>query len=131
MRTLSPDSAMGIRSTSIGRRARNLCTMVLMPIAVSCSAIRPLPGAGFASPQAERVSRVRVFLRAGTMLELTDATISPDSIVGFGGTLSARLAVSRREVERVDTRRADSFTPFLAGVLAVFAGLFLALGARS
>jgi hypothetical protein len=91
--------------------------------------MRPMPGASLTPEQVEWVDHARVFLRDGTVLELTDATISPDSIVGFGGSMSARLALTRRDVERVDTRSTESFTPFLGGALAFFAGLFLMIRA--
>jgi hypothetical protein len=102
-----------------------LGAIVLLPLAVSCSAFHRVPGASLAPELAERVDRVRVFLRDGTALELDEVIISPDSIIGRGGTPSTRLAVARSNVEAVDTRGTEPIATFVAGACAVLAGLFL------
>jgi len=102
-----------------------LCAIALLPLAVSCSAFHRVPGASLAPELAERVDRVRVFLRDGTALELDEVVISPDSIIGRGGTPSTRLAVARSNVEAVDTRGTEPIATFVAGACAVLAGLFL------
>ena len=104
-----------------------LGAIVLLPLAVSCSAFHRVPGASLAPELAERVDRVRVFLRDGTVLDLDDVIISPDSIIGRGGTSSTRLAVARSNVEAVDTRGTEPIATFLAGACALLAGLFLLL----
>jgi hypothetical protein len=103
------------------RRARNVCAILLLPLAASCSAWRPLPGAGFARAGSERLGRAKVSLRDGTELELYDATIGPDSIIGFGGETRTRFAVARREAARVDARQPDGPKTFLAGAVVPFA----------
>jgi len=102
-----------------------LGAIVLLPLAVSCSAFHRIPGASLAPELAERVDRVRVFLRDGTVLDLDEVIISPDSIIGHGGTPSTRLAVARSNVEAVDTRGTEPIATFVAGACAVLAGLFL------
>lgn len=107
-------------------RARHLCAIALLPVAASCSAWRPVPGAALAPAPAERVGRARIFLRDGSVLRLGDAMISADSIVGLGGAPPVRVAVSRSGVSGVEVEHAESVTSFLAGVLAVWGTLFLA-----
>ena len=125
MPTHLADREVSIRRMGTFRRARRLCAIVLLSVAASCSAWLPVPGAGLAPAQAERVHHARVILRDGTVVELDYVTITPDSIIGLGDTIPGRWAVTRAEVEAVETRRADSTTSFIAGSLAVFAGLFL------
>ena len=105
-----------------------LSAVVLLPLAASCTTFRPLPGVGFAQPRVERLGHARLTLRDGTELELADATISPDSITGLGGTARARYAVARSEVARVDRRSTPVVWPFLAGVLAPIAFALLYAG---
>jgi hypothetical protein len=107
-------------------RARSLCAIVLLPLAVSCSAWRPVPGAALAPAQAERVDRARLFLHDGTVVLLKDATISPDSIIGLAGAPPTRFTVPRSDVVGVEAERAEVVTSFVAGALAVFGALFLA-----
>ena len=102
-----------------------LGAIVLLPLAVSCSAFHPVPGARLAPELAERVDRVRVFLRDGTVLDLDEVIISPDSIIGRGGTSSTRLAVARSNVEAVDARGTEPVATFLAGAFALVGALFL------
>ena len=104
-----------------------LGAIVLFTLAVHCSAFHPVPGASLAPEVAERVDRVRVFLRDGTMLDLDEVIISPDSIIGRGGTSSTRLAVARSNVEAVDARSTEPLATFLAGASALLAGMFLLL----
>jgi hypothetical protein len=89
--------------------------------------LRQVPGVGLGRVEQERIGSARVFLRDGTALELEDATITPDSIVGLGGATSTRWAVARSDVVSVDRRRGEPATTLLGGVLAGVAGLFLAL----
>lgn len=107
-------------------RARHLCAIVLVPFAASCSAWRPVPGVALAPAQAERVDRAKVFLRDGTEVLVSNATISPDSIVGLAGAPPARFAVPRSDVVGVEAQRSEAITSFLAGGLAVLGALFLA-----
>jgi hypothetical protein len=107
-------------------RARHLCAIALLPFAVSCWAWRPVPGAALAPARAERVDRARVFLHDGTVVLLSHATISPDSIVGLVGAPPARFAVPRGDVAGVEAQRSEAITSFVAGALAVVAALFLA-----
>jgi hypothetical protein len=110
---------------SIHRRARY--AIVLLPLVASCSTWRQVPGVGLARVERERIGPARVFLRDGTALDLEDATISTDSIIGLGGATSTRWAVARSDVVSVDRRRAEPATRILGGVLAGVAGVFLAL----
>jgi hypothetical protein len=106
-------------------RVRHLCAIVLLHFAASCSAWRPMPGAGLAPVEEELIGHAKVFLRDGTKIELDDATISPDSIIGLGGVTHTRLAVARSDVAGVDMRRADIAKTFIVGVLAPVALAFL------
>lgn len=110
---------------SIHRRARCLYAIVLLPLAASCSTWRQVPGVGLARVERERIGPARVFLRDGTALDLEDATISTDSIIGLGGTTSTRWAAARRDVVKVDTRRTEPATTILGGVLAGFVTLWV------
>jgi len=56
-------------------------------------------------------------MRDGTRLELDDATITPDSIAGFGGESRTRLAIARRDVAIVEARQPDASKTFFAGGL--------------
>jgi hypothetical protein len=100
------------------RRPRHICAILLLQLAASCSAWRPLPGVGLGQPEGERLGHARVLLHDGTELNLEDATIRPDSIIGLGGSAPTRWAVARRDVARVDTRRTENSMTFLAGVAA-------------
>ena len=109
------------------RRPRNVCAILLLLLVASCSAWRPLPGVGLAPYGGERLGHARVLLHDGTELNLKDATIRPDSIIGLGGSASTRWAVARRDVARIDTRRTDNTLTFLAGVSATTLLLLLSL----
>ena len=97
------------------RRARNLSAILLLQLAASCSVWRPLPGADLSRVGSERLGQAMVTLRDGTELDLDDATIDRDSIIGFGGDSRTRLAVARSEVTGVDTRQTNGLAWFLAG----------------
>jgi hypothetical protein len=112
---------------SIYRRARYLNAIVLLPLVASCSTWRQVPGIGLAREERERIGPARVLLRDGTALELEDATISPDSIIGVVGATPTWWAVARSDVVKVDRRRAEPATTILGGVLAGVAGVFLTL----
>jgi hypothetical protein len=100
--------------------------MLVAALTAGCSAWRPLPGAGrLARAQAEWLGHARVPLRDGTELDLEEAAISPDSIVGLGGAARTRCAVARSDVTRVETRRTVKGRTFLAGVLAPITAAFL------
>jgi hypothetical protein len=112
---------------SLYQRARYLSAIVLLPLVASCSTLRQVPGVGLAHVEREWIGAARVLLRDGTALELEDATIRPDSIIGRGGATSVRWAVARADVVRVDTRRKEPATTILGGVLAGVAGVLLTL----
>jgi hypothetical protein len=97
---------------------RMLRVCVIAVILVSaCTRWHPLPGASLAESGSERLGHLRLVLRDGTELELRDATLGRDSIVGFGGETHARLAVARAEVTDVDSRQPDDVGTFLVGAL--------------
>src|SRR5258705_198665 len=89
------------------RRARNVGAILFLQLAASCSAWHPIPGADLARVGSERLGHANVFLRDGTELDLDDATISSDSIIGFGGDTRARLAVARSDVAGIDMLSTD------------------------
>jgi len=99
------------------RRVRRASAIVLLALAASCSTWRPQPGIGLARPESEWLGHARVSLRDGTVLDLADAKISADSVVGLGGATRTRFALPRSEVAGVDVRRADSTMTFIAGAL--------------
>ena len=107
------------------RRARYLHAIVFLHLAASCSAWRPVPGAGLAPVAEEQVGRAKVLLRDGTEILLGDATISADSIIGLGGVTHTRVAMARSDVAGVDIRRTDVARTFFIGVLAPVAFAFL------
>ncbi len=111
------------------RRGWCLCALVLLALAASCSTLRPVPGIGLAGPEREWLGHARVSLRDGTELVLDEAAITPDSIVGLGGSTRARFAVPRNEVVGVDTQRTAPGWTFLAGVLAPIAFMLLYVAA--
>ena len=111
------------------RRARKLCAILLLQLVASCSSWHRLPGVGLAHPESERLGRAKVFLHDGTELDLENASIRPDSIIGFGGDMRARLAVARSEVTRVETRQPNGPATFLVGGLVPVALAFLAVAA--
>jgi hypothetical protein len=114
----APDRGVMSEATRSLRRARNLGAILLLQFAASCSAWRPLPGVGLARPEGEQLGHARVLLHDGTELDLEDATIRPDSIIGRSGATSTRMAAARSDVERVDTRRTDATTTYFAGASA-------------
>ena len=67
-------------------RTRHVGAILLLLLAAGCSTWRPLPGAGLAGPANEQLGHAKVFLRDGTEVELRDARVRPDSIVGTIGT---------------------------------------------
>jgi len=125
MRTRLSDSAASRGSNRTRGRALYLCALPLLQLAASCSALHPLPGGGLTGATREWLGDARVSLRDGTELVLSEATITPDSIVGLGGATRTRLAVPRSDVAAVDTRVTNSFSTFVAGGFAAVAGLFL------
>jgi len=127
MRTPLPDSDAILGSSHTRRRARYLCALPLLQLAVSCSALQPLPGGALTPTSREWLGAARVSLRDGTELVLSEATITPDSIVGLSGATRTRWAVPRSDVAGVDTRDTEPFTTFLAGGFVAVAALFLIL----
>jgi hypothetical protein len=97
---------------------RHRCALLLVILAAGCTRWGPLPGAGLAHPQSEELDRVTVYLRDSTAVELDDAAITPDSIVGLEHGSSTRWAVVRADVARVETQNPDSFVSFASGALA-------------
>jgi hypothetical protein len=91
--------------------------MLAVVLTAGCSVWRPLPGAGFAHTEVDRLGHARVSLRGGAVHELDDATVSQDSIVGFGSKSLRRIAIARREVIGVDARATDGERTFLLGAL--------------
>jgi hypothetical protein len=105
-------------SKPIGNLPRLLRVSVIVLVVVSaCTRWHPLPGASMAETGSERLGHVRLVLRHGTELELRDATLGRDSIVGFGGETHARFAIARAEVTDVDSRQTDDVGTFLVGAL--------------
>ena len=103
---------------SVHRRAWHAAAVVALALAASCSVWRPQPGIGLARPETEWVGHARVLLHDGTMLDLADASISADSIVGRDGGTHARFSLSRGDVASVQVQRTEGSLTFLAGVLA-------------
>jgi hypothetical protein len=102
---------------SVRPRVRCLGAIALLVLATSCSVWRPQPGVGLARPEVEWVGHARALLRDGTVLDLDDVTISPDTIVGLGGATRTRFALPRTDVASVRVQRTDGTLTFLAGVL--------------
>jgi hypothetical protein len=100
------------------RRVRRACAIVPLALAASCSVWRPQPGVGFARPETERVGHARALLRDDTVLDLEDASISADSIVGLGGATHTRFSLPRNDVASVEVQRTEGTLTFLASVLA-------------
>ena len=99
--------------------------MLVVLFAAGCSVWRPLPGAVLARPATDTLDRATVSLRDGRKLELADATITPDSIVGLSRATSARLALARSDIARVETRHTNEFMIFVAGVSAAVTCLWM------
>jgi hypothetical protein len=99
--------------------------MLVVVLTSGCAVWRPLPGAGFARSAGERLPHARLSLRDGTELELDDASVTPDSIVGYGGETHTRFAVARREVVGVEGRETDGARTFVVGALAPIVAWFL------
>jgi hypothetical protein len=99
--------------------------MLVVLLTAGCAVWRPLPGAGFARSAGERLAHARVSLRDGTELLLDDASVTPDSIVGFGGETRTRFAVARREVVGVEGRETDGARTFAVGALVPVVASFL------
>ena len=113
MRTPLPDSDAILGSSHTRRRAWYLCALPLLQLAVSCSALQPLPGGALTPTSREWLGAARVSLRDGTELVLSEATITPDSIVGLSGATRTRSAVPAA-TSPVSTRGIQSHSrPFL------------------
>jgi hypothetical protein len=110
------------------RPALNVCALILLPLVAACSTWHRLPGADLSRAGNERLGHAKVFLRDGTGLDLDDAMITSDSVMGFGGDTRTRFAVARRDITRVETRQPNGPATFLVGGLAPYAlgALFLA-----
>jgi hypothetical protein len=106
------------RASCAHRRVRRVCAIVPLALAASCSVWRPQPGVGLARPETEPVGHARALLRDGTVLDLDDASISADSIVGLGGATHTRFSLPRSDVASVEVQRTEGSLTFLAGVLA-------------
>ena len=109
------------------RGPRNCCAMLAVLLTAGCAVWRPLPGAGFARAASERLGHVRVSLRDGTELDLEDASVSTDSIVGYGGQTRARYAVARDAVTSVEGRETEGASTFAVGALVPVVAAFLAV----
>ena len=91
--------------------------MLLVVLTAGCSVWRPLPGAGIARTGIDQLGHARVSLRGRTELELEDATVTQDSIIGFDSKSLRRVAIARGEVIAVDARETDGRRTFLLGAL--------------
>ncbi|HEX7979351.1 MAG TPA: hypothetical protein VF461_12175 [Gemmatimonadaceae bacterium] len=91
--------------------------MLVVMLTAGCSVWRPLPGAGFAHTEVDRLGHARVSRRGGAVHELEDATVTQDSIIGFDSNSLRRIAIARREVIGVDAREMDGERTFLLGAL--------------
>jgi hypothetical protein len=91
--------------------------MLVVVLTAGCSVWRPLPGAGFARTGIDQLGHARLSLRGGIELELEDASVTQDSIIGFGSRSLRRIAIARHEVIGVDARETDSQRTFLLGAL--------------
>jgi len=105
-------------ASSANRRARRVCAIVSLALAASCSVWRPQPGVGLARPETDWVGHARALLRDGTVLDLDDASISADSIVGLGGATHTRFSLPRSDVASLEVQRTEGTLTFLAGILA-------------
>lgn len=110
------------------RRTRRIGAFLLL-LATACTQWHPLPGANLGQVTSDELGHARLSLRDGTELELRDAIVNRDSIVGFGGESQRRFAVARTEVTRVESRQADGTATFLVGGLTPLLALTLLIGA--
>jgi hypothetical protein len=110
------------------RRLPHICAFFLL-LATACTQWHPLPGANLAQVTSDELGHAKLFLRDGTEIELRDAIVDRDSIVGFGGETRSRFAIARTEVTRVESRQADGTATFLVGGLTPLLALTLLIGA--
>ena len=101
--------------------------MLLVAFTAGCSVWRPLPGGGFAHPASEPLGRVRVVLRDGTLHELVDASVTPDSLMGLRRESLTRFAAERRNIACVEAPEPDGTRTFVAGALVPVVAAFLTL----
>jgi hypothetical protein len=111
------------------RGGRHISTMVLLLVANACTQWHPLPGASLAETRIEQLGHARLVLRDGTELDVRNATLGRDSIVGFGGETRVRFAVARTEVNRVESRQPNGAATFLVGGITPVVALTLLFGA--
>ena len=109
------------------RRTRHICVLLSL-LATACTQWHPLPGANLGQVRSDELGHARVLLRDGTELDLHDAIVDRDSIIGFGGEARTRFAVARTEVTRVESRQANGPATFLVGGLTPLLALTLLIG---
>jgi|KBSMisStandDraft_5_1062788.scaffolds.fasta_scaffold388225_2 hypothetical protein len=93
------------------------CALLAAALSTGCAVWRPLPGGGFAGTGSDHLDHARVVLRDGTRTEITDVTISRDSIIGFRRDRFTRFAVARTDAASVEAWQPSAPKSFAAGAL--------------
>jgi hypothetical protein len=115
---------------AVSVRRRTLAVVALLAL-VGCRAYHPLdPGPG---SESKHYVRLLVVTRAGVQLELTDAVIRSDSLVGTAAAPhpAARVAIAREDVVRIESAELDPNPAATAGgnfLLDIVAGVGRGLG---
>ena len=88
---------------------RILAAVLPVVILAACHAWHPVPEDTIAAGRPQPFARLLVVTRDGYELQLRDATIRADSIVGTAGdsTPPRRLAIAHDNVVRVESQEAD------------------------
>jgi hypothetical protein len=104
------------------RRSPGGATLVLgllLGSAGGCTAWHAQPGPVPRVAAASRGDRLRIVRNDDRVVEIADARLVGDSIVGSGGTPPGRIAIAVADVRRVEARRPDALltTALVVGVV--------------
>lgn len=114
---------------------RKLTTLIALTT-TACSSwhLRPAPTPSAGAGASESISKARVYLRSGSMLDLHDVTVAGDSLVGMTGPASQadrrRMAVPTANVSSIAVRQVDAGRTALA-ILAIAGASIVIVGAAA
>jgi len=107
------------RAGSGQMRIKILSALVALLIALACTEWHTSPRSASGSYPPDKIPRAKVTVLDGTSLELVDARVRTDSIVGTDPTSSGRVAIPTNRISRIESLEFSQSRTF---------GLFASLG---
>src|SRR4051812_6213622 len=109
------------RAERAGRVAWQIARTVLLAyLAAACSTWTGRPAPASATLDPPPPTRFRVTLASGTMIELRDAVVGPDSVLGISEVTGAHVGIPADSVRGIEVRSVDALRTvgLMAGIAA-------------